>query len=92
MARSHILQHHFTRSLQGARLDSLHEEQSEITLKIRVLMLRSSELFEHDRVVQDRIWIAGTGSSCAGLQKQMLDLLQILNCDAASNQFPRIYK
>ena len=57
MARRHarILQYPFATSLQGALLDSYHEEQSEIMLNVRALEFISSELFERDGVVHESV-------------------------------------
>ena len=57
MARSHarILQYPFSEILQGARLDSFHEEQSEIKLNIRGLELTSSELIERNGNLHERV-------------------------------------
>jgi hypothetical protein len=61
MARSHtrIIQRPFAASLQGAMLDSYAEEQVNgqpgITLNIRALEHKSSELFEHDGRIFERI-------------------------------------
>jgi Dual specificity phosphatase, catalytic domain len=61
MARNHtrIIQHPFAASLQGALLDSYEEEQhggrSSITLNIRALDAKSSELFERDGAIHERI-------------------------------------
>ena len=61
MARQHtrIIQHPFAASLQGALLDSYEEEQHgaqlQITLNIRTLERRFSELVERDGVICERI-------------------------------------
>ena len=61
MARSHsrIVQYPFTASLQGALLDSFHEEQgterSDITLDVRALALSESELIECDGIVHEHV-------------------------------------
>jgi hypothetical protein len=61
MAHKHarIIQHAFAASLQGALLDSYQEEQRggqlQITLNIRALERRSSELVERDGVIFERI-------------------------------------
>ena len=57
MARSHarILQYPFAATLQGAILDSFHEEESEIKLNVRVFELTASELIERDGNVHERV-------------------------------------
>ncbi|HEU4744532.1 MAG TPA: hypothetical protein VFS61_04810, partial [Anaerolineales bacterium] len=61
MARSHsrIVQYPFTASLQGALLDSFHEEQSaersDMALHVRALALSASELVESDGVVREHV-------------------------------------
>ena len=57
MARRHarILQSPFAETLQGAILDSFHEEGSEIKLNVRVLELTASELIERDGNVHERV-------------------------------------
>jgi hypothetical protein len=61
MARSHtrILQYPFATSLQGALLDSYHEDrgagQLNIILDIRAFELRASKLFERDGSVHERV-------------------------------------
>lgn len=61
MARSHsrIVQYPFAASLQGALLDSFHQEQSaeqsDITLDVRALSLSASALVETDGVVRERV-------------------------------------
>jgi hypothetical protein len=60
-ARKHArtVQHLFAASLQGALLDSYHEEQRgeelDLTLNIRALERTASELFERDGVIHERI-------------------------------------
>lgn len=61
MARKHarIIQHAFTSSLQGALLESYEEKQhrghSQIRLNIRALERKSSELFERDGLIYERL-------------------------------------
>ena len=58
-SRARILHYPFTTSLQGALLDSYHEEQRaghlDIRLNVRALELTSSELIEHGGVVHERV-------------------------------------
>jgi len=61
MARTHTLlvQYPFTKSLQGALLDSYHEErhfgQLDITLNVQALKLVSSELIERNGEIHERV-------------------------------------
>ena len=61
MARQHarIVQYPFAAALQGALLDSYEEQQRDgqlqITLKLRALERKSSELFERDGEIHERI-------------------------------------
>jgi len=61
LARKHtrIFQHPLAESLQGALLDSYneeqHDEQLHITLNIRALECASSELFERNGVIHERV-------------------------------------
>jgi hypothetical protein len=57
MAHSHarVLQYPFAATLQGAIVDSFHEEESEIKLNVRVFELTASELIERDGNVHERV-------------------------------------